>query len=257
MSEDFKLSVSKSKTFLQCKKQYQFNYILSFPKKQRDYHITGKFSHKVLEEFHLFYINGCQEPFHIKMKDAWKIAWAEFKDQMTPEMKKECWTIINGYLKKISGESKFNVLSAEKTFEILIDENIILRGAIDKISLDENNMIVVSDYKTTKNKSYLVNDFFQLATYGFVLFNENPDLKEIKGSYILLRHNGEEISKVFTVKDFLDVKVKIIDYAHQMINEKDFKASPSALCNFCDFQEFCPEGKAKAFGKQVFGEVAY
>jgi ATP-dependent helicase/DNAse subunit B len=89
MSEDLRLSVSKTKCFLQCKKQFHFSYILKFPKKERDYHIFGKFCHKVLEDFHNAYINDHSEkPFNIEMGIAYKTALSEYGNKMTSEMKK-------------------------------------------------------------------------------------------------------------------------------------------------------------------------
>jgi RecB family exonuclease len=261
MSEIFKVSVSKSKTFLQCKKQYHFNYILKFPKKTHDYHVFGKFCHKVLEDFHRAYVEGSQLPYNLQMKEAWKAAWAEFKDQMTGDMKKECWDLINRYLRKISGETHPNVIAVEKKFELILNGNVLLNGAIDIIRLDDNNVVEVADYKTTKNKKYLVSDWFQLMVYGFVLVSENPELDKVRASYILLRHDFEVISQEFNRQELLEVNDKILEYAEQMQTEKQFPATPSNLCGFCDFMEHCVEGKTKVansfFNKKVYGEVGY
>ena len=254
--EELRLSVSKTKTFLQCKKQYEFNYIHKLPKKDWDHHIFGKFCHKVLEEFHTQYIKGCLLPYNMVMTDSFKVAWAEYKDKMTPEMKKECWGIIDKYLRHISKEKALNVMAVEKRFELPI-ENIVLNGAIDRIQLDDDGVVHVADYKTVKNKKYLKDDFFQLLTYAYVIINEDPSIKKVRASYILLRHDFEFITTEFTKKDILKVKDKYIEYAKQIVNEKEFKPNPTALCNFCDFQEHCPEGKSKAFNQNIYGEVAW
>jgi ATP-dependent helicase/DNAse subunit B len=260
-AEDFRLSVSKTKTFNQCKKQYQFNYLLKFPKKDRDYHTFGKFCHKVLEEFHSAYLNGCQLPYHTKMSEAWKAAWAEYKEKMTPEMKKECWALVDYYLRNITTHKEknlpANVIAVEKRFEFPIADNIILNGAIDRIQLDADDVLHVADYKTTKNKKYLKNDWFQLLTYAYVMLSEDPSIKKVRASYILLRHNFEYITTEFTVKEIKQIKSKFLDVAQQMKTETEFKPTTSALCNYCDFLEHCPEGKAKSFNKQVYGEIAY
>jgi RecB family exonuclease len=264
MSEDFRVSVSKTKTFNQCKKQYQFNYLLKFPKKDRDYHVFGKFCHKVLEEFHRKYQEGCLLPYNKVMGEAWKEAWSEFKEKMTPEMKKDCWDLINKYLKMISITTPVdsngmpaNVIGVEKRFEIPVGENIILNGAIDRIQLDDDNVVHVADYKTTKNKKYLKNDWFQLLTYAYVIFSEDPTVKKVRGSYILLRHDFEYITTEFSLDQIMKVKDKIIDYVEQMKKEIEFEPTPSALCNYCDFLEHCPAGKAKAYNQQIYGEVTY
>jgi len=247
MTNDLRLSVSKAKTFLQCKKQFEFNYILKLPKKQRDYHTFGKFCHGVLELFHKQYIDGCLLPYNITMTDAFKTNWEEYKENMTPEMKKECWDIINQYLKIITNDKKngkqFNVLSVEKRFELPLTENIMLNGAIDLIKLDDDNILHVADYKTSKNKKYLKDDWFQLMTYGLVLLKDQPDLKKIRASYIMLRHNFEYITKEFSVKELLATEKKILNYAEQINSEKEFAPNPSVLCGWCDFLGSCEEGQ--------------
>ena len=259
MTEDLRLSVSKTKTFLQCKKQFEFNYILKMPKKDRDYHIFGKFCHRVLEWFHQQYVEGCLLPYNVVMTDAFKVAWGEYKEKMTPEMKKECWDIINGYLRLITQEKKdgksLNVIAVEKRFDFQIADNLVLNGAIDRIQMDDDNVIHVADYKSTKHKKYLKNDFFQLLTYAYVIVSEDPSVKKVRASYILLRHDFEYVTKEFTKKEILEVKNQYQEYAKQILEEKEFAPTTSALCNYCDFLQLCPAGKSKAFDQQVYGEV--
>lgn len=257
--EELRLSVSKTKTFLQCKKQYQFNYILKMPKKDREYHTVGKFCHRVLEVFHNYYIEGCLLPYNVAMGDAFKVAWAEYKSKMTPDMKKECWQIIDKYLRIIT-ENKannlpLNVIACEKRFELPLTDNLILNGAIDKIERDADNIIHVGDYKTTKNKKYLKNDWFQLLTYAYVILNEDPSIEKVRASYILMRYDFELITTEFKKKEILSVKDQYVKYAEQMLSEKDFPPTPTALCSYCDFLEHCPAGKSKAFGQAIYGEV--
>jgi len=257
-----RLSVSKTKSFIQCKKQYEFSYILKLPKKDRDYHIFGKFCHKVLEDFHNAYI--VQEstlPYNVEMGKAYKIALKEYGDKMTPEMKKECWDIIDKYLQIVSKDKKnnlsANVLACEKSFELSIEGKVILNGMIDRIQLDADNVIHVCDYKTIKNKKYLKNDFFQLLTYAYVILADNPNIEKVRASYILLRHDFEYITAEFSVPEILEVKDKYLAYAEQIMSEKEYTPNPTQLCNFCDFQDSCPEGKAKDFEKKMYGEVAW
>lgn len=267
MTEDLRLSVSKVKSFNLCKKQYEFNYILKMPKKEMSYHILGKFCHRVLEVFHQYYIEGCLLPYNVAMGDAFKVAWSEYKEKVNPEMKKEAWDIIDHYLRNVNVEktthgTPANVIAVEKRFEFPIVENIILNGAIDIVRLGVDDVLEVADFKTTKNPKYLKDDWFQLATYGFILVSEQPDIKKIRASYIMLRHNSERLTKEFSVDELLSVKQKYVDYANQIRSEKDFEASPSNLCGWCDFLDLCPEGKEKVNSNprqsnKVYGEVSW
>jgi len=258
-TEEFRVSVSKTKTFLDCKAKFKYCYVEKLPRKDWDFHIFGKFCHMVLEEFHNMYIQGCLLPYNMVMTDSFKKAWAEYREKMTPEMKKECWEIIDKYLRLIVKEKNngmpANVIAVEKRFECAVGENIVLNGAIDRIQLDADNVVHVCDYKTVKNKKYLKNDFFQLLTYAYVIMSDDPSIEKVRASYILLRHDFEYITVEFNKEEVMEVQDKYINYVDQMITEKEFKPNPTALCNFCDYLNLCPEGKTKSYNQNIYGEV--
>jgi RecB family exonuclease len=259
MNEDFKLSVSKTKTFLDCKLKYKYTYIDKLPRKTWDFHTLGKFCHKVLEDFHNVYISGGDIPYNVTMSKAFKHAAELYKSEMTPEMKKECWTIIDQYLRLVTSDKKnnisANVLACEKNFELIIDGKIILNGMIDRIQLDDDSVVHVCDYKTSKNKKYLKNDFFQLLTYAYVIVSEDPNIEKVRASYILLRHNFEYLTKEFTQKEIMKVPEKYIEYADQILSEKRFDPNPTGLCRFCDHVNVCPEGRKLAEPTSIYGAV--
>ncbi len=257
--EELRLSVSKTKTYLDCKRKFKFAYVEKLPRKDWDFHVFGKFCHKVLEDFHLIYINGSDEPYNKTMSKCFKIAQKEYVDGMTSQMTKDCFDIIHEYLKIISSDKKngvaANVLAVEKKFDFAVTPNVILNGMIDRVQLDDDNVIHVCDYKTVKNKKYLKNDFFQLLTYAYVMIQENPDIKKIRASYILLRHGFEYITTEFDVPEILTIKDKYVKYASDIMSETQYEPNPTALCNFCDYQTMCPEGNAKNYKHNTFGET--
>ena len=257
--EEFRVSVSKTKTFIDCKAKFKFCYVEKLPRKDWDFHVFGKFCHMVLEEFHKEYIEGCTKPYNVVMTDSFKKAWKEYKEKMTPEMKKDCWTIVDQYLRLVTKDKNngmpANVMAVEKRFECPVGKNIVLNGAIDRIQLDADGVIHVADYKTVKNKKYLKNDFFQLLTYAYVIMSEDPSIQKVRGSYVLLRHDFEYITTEFNREEVMKIEQKYIDYVEAMVTEKDFKPNPTALCNYCDYQNLCPEGKAKSYSNNIYGEV--
>ena len=261
MSNEFRLSVSKCKTYLDCKAKYKYTYIDKLPRKTWDFHTTGKFCHKVLEDFHNVYINGNDTPYNVVMSKAFKDAVIEYKAEMTSDMKKECWGIIDQYLRLVTTNKKnnnvANVLACEKNFELLVGGKVILNGMIDRIQLDDDNVLHVADYKTTKNKKYLKDDFFQLLTYAYVIVAEDPSIEKVRASYVLLRHNFEYITKEFNKKEIIKVADKYIDYTDQILKEKEFAPSPSRLCTYCDHIAVCPAGKKMIDPSSVYGEVAW
>jgi len=265
MSEEFRLSVSKTKTFLSCKKKFHYTYIQKLPRKEWSFHVLGHFCHKTLELFHNAYIkDNSVLPFNVEMGKAFNIAFQEYGAKMTPKMKQECYQLIDQYLRIVSHDKEIgntiNVLAMEKKFSFPIADNIIINGAIDKIQLDADNILHLADYKTTKDKRFLKEDWFQLQTYGFVMLQENPDLEKVRCSYILMRHNFEHLTKEFSAKELWEVKDKYLEYAKQMEEETEFPANPTVLCQYCDHLDLCVQGKEivdKIKPSSVFGEVSW
>jgi len=252
MSEILRLSVSKVKTFQSCKLKYKYLYLDKRQRKEFDFYTFGKFCHKVLEDFHKIYINGDDPPLNKSMSVCYKNALSEFS--LTNDMKAECRIIIDKYLQQISKNKSSikNVLACEKNFDFHVSNNVSLNGMIDKIQIDDDDVIHLIDYKSTKNKRYLENDWFQLLTYAYTIYLEDPNLEKIRASYVLLRHDFEHITKEFNIKEVLEVKDKYLQYADEIMKEKEYKANPTSLCSFCDCYDICPSGGS---GFSKYGEV--
>jgi RecB family exonuclease len=265
MSSEQRLSVSKCKLFDDCKKRFQFAYIQKLPKKHWEFHTFGKFCHQVLENFHNAYIkDNSSRPFHVEMSVAYKEALQKYGGLMTPEMKKECYAIVNRYLQIVSHDKannlSANVLAVEKKFDFPISETICLTGMIDRVQLDPDGVLHLADYKTAKEKKFLQEDWFQLMTYGFVMLHEDPSIQKVRCSYIMLRHDFEYLTKEFGAEELWDVRDRYLEYAQQMINETEYLPNPSVLCKFCDYLDSCPQGKnmvSKLGDNTIYGEVSW
>lgn len=258
---DQKLSVSKVKTFDSCKLKFKFNYIEKLPRKEWDFHVFGTFLHDTLENFHLRLIanaaqatlpqgenpDGAQEnQWPTLMKECFKESIETFKEKLSVEQKNEAFTILQEYLNLMREQKEEGVLPrvtyAEKSFYIVIGDKVLLNGFIDRIQVDYDGVIHVADYKTTKDKRYL-KDFFQLETYAFALFLEDPDLQKVRASFVCLRHGFDLITKEFTRDDVKHIGEKFIKYAESIEEEKLWRPQPQFLCKYCDFLEHCGAGE--------------
>jgi RecB family exonuclease len=257
---DLRLSVSKAKTFSDCRKKFNFVYNLKFPRKEFEYHTFGKLVHRILETFHQDIIDGNTSSYNVLMKKHFDLALSEYKDKLTKEMKTESYEMCKSYL-DLMKEHHYNVIACEQDFKFKVAEDIVVSGQIDRVEIDKDNVLHVGDYKTTKNAKYLKNDFFQLLTYAYALFLNDTSITKIRTSYILLRHKFEFVTKEFNVDEIITVGEKFIEYGKKIRNEKDFPANPTKLCEYCEYSQFCEEGKLLiAKNKQFnfkFGESSW
>src|SRR5690606_9565827 len=241
---DITLSVSKSKTFDDCKAKFKFCYIDKLPRTDRDFHIFGKYLHQVLENFHRDLLNNPSraEDWKLALSDARDAAYEEYNDQMTGLQYKEAQSIVDEYEQILEEEGLPNVLEVEKPFYININNTVLLNGFIDRIQIDPDGLIHVADYKTTKDPKYL-KDFFQLITYCYALCLEDESIKKIRASFILLRHSFDYITQEYTRDEIMSVAEKFLRYASQIGEEKLWRPNPQFLCMYCDYLDHCKEGK--------------
>lgn len=247
------LSVSKIKTFKDCPAKYRFSYIEKLPSKETDYLIFGKFIHEVLENFHKTYLDTqlplFNEKHHVVMSSCFNFSYENWKDKLTKPQKEEAFKICGLYLQQLSENKKNNtqpeILSVEEEFFISIDDKILLTGLIDRVQMDTDGVLHVADYKTTNKISYLKKDFMQLLTYAFVKCLQDPNLKKVRTSYILLKHDLKSIVKEFELDEIMGMEKTITEYADSINKEKLYLPKISPLCNWCSFQvEHCKEGRA-------------
>lgn len=235
------ISVSKAKTFKDCKAKYRYTYIEKLPQKEWEFLTFGKFVHEVLESFYKIKMAGSTDPANAILTSCWKTSYANWKEKMSKESIAEAKQILMSFLEK-QNHDDFTVLGVEKSFYIDIDGRVLVNGFIDRVQMDKDGVIHVADYKTTKNPKYLKKDFFQLLTYAFIMCLENPEIKKVRGSYILLRHDFESIVKEFDRDEIMKIEGTFLDYADKIKSEKLFRANPTPLCAYCSFVDVCEGG---------------
>ena len=241
---DMTLSVSKAKTFDDCKAKFKFCYIDKLPRIDRDFHIFGKYLHQILENFHLCLINSPErrDDWVSVIKEASDSAYTEYSEQITGLQQKEAKDIIREYQKILEEDGLPNVIAVEKEFYINLNNKVLLNGFIDRVQLDPDGMLHVIDYKTTKDPKYL-KDFFQLMTYCYALCIQDESLSRVRGSFVLLRHGFDYLTQEFTRDEVISVAEKFLKYAYSIEDEKLWRPNPQFLCKYCDFVETCKAGK--------------
>lgn len=228
-----KLSVSSIKTYEQCPRKWYFTYVLRQPRKEWPHLELGKFVHDVLEKFHNRASDDPEE-WPGLMAEICNSSVSEFN--LSPEHRVLSQEMLATYLAVLKEHGMPNVMANEQDFYIHLEDDLVIRGYIDRIDRSDKGYIV-QDYKAGKS-AYL--DEFQLLVYGLYLLEQDPNLEKYKGAYIMLKEGSKEIPYTFTRTDLDRVVQKIRNIAKEIRADKTWDPRPSFLCNYCDFEDICP-----------------
>ena len=241
-----KLSASSLKTYDQCQLKYYYNYIERLQKKQWDHFDLGNICHKVLEIFHRTYMDegNAKGSLNKLMTYSFEKGIAEFP-KVSDAIVLEAKDLLRSYLKGVSQSGMPLVKGVETSFEIQLEDDLILRGFLDRVDIMKDGKFHIVDYKTTKSAQYL--DPFQLKIYGLWLQEEYGEVDVFKASYVLLRQDSKTKAYDFNRDDLIQCRKKIYKFAESIQTSMDndlWKPSPCKLCNWCDFKDICPTQQA-------------
>lgn len=238
-----KLSVTAISNYQQCHRKWYYQY-LEKPKVDKvdwSHLILGTFVHDVLEAFH----NRVMADHTIDFKEAIAIICNElsqnekYKDKIVDDIKKTVKTILADYLTYLNEMGVPSVVENERSFEVYLDEQTVIRGKIDRIDIEESGNGVIYhilDYKTGKSKKL---DGFQLLVYGISLLETNKEVEAFKASYLMLKEGMKSIPFRFTKTDVSRAKNDILSVASDIRQDKTWDPNPQFLCKWCDYAGIC------------------
>jgi putative RecB family exonuclease len=118
-----------------------------------------------------------------------------------------------------------------------------LRGIIDRLELDEDGELVVTDYKTGKAPTvkYEQGRLDGVQFYAFLC----ESVLGRRPARIQLLHLADPVAIVATPSDQsvrgLQGRVSAIWQAvHRACEREDFRPNPGPLCDWCSFKAYCP-----------------
>jgi putative RecB family exonuclease len=129
-------------------------------------------------------------------------------------------------------------LAVDDHYKIEIDDSLALLGRIDRIDRDGEGLHII-DYKTGAPREA---DPLQLQMYALIVARKF-DPAPIRASYHCLE-TGEWVTQEATDETMAQALEDVRLQVTVIVAEREYPASPGALCGYCDFLELCPEGKA-------------
>lgn len=251
-----RLSYSALETYQTCPLKFKFREIDKIKTPQTKEAFFGSLMHEVLRVLHE--TSRLVPPTE---EEILKFFSAKWNPQIYADPQEESIAFSQGVkmLKDYYAKNyptKFNVVDLETRFEAPIldkDEIHTIAGIIDRIDRLEEGIFEVIDYKTGKKMpaQRYVDGNLQLAVYHLGMTNRWPSIleqeKPVKLSLYYLPH-GEKLSTIKTPEYLEETKEKIlltIDKIKQDVSQEKFESNPGPLCNWCQFQRWCPLFKHK------------
>jgi putative RecB family exonuclease len=254
-------SPSRLNSFEQCPKKFEYRYVLKLPSESEGIEgFTGKRVHEVIERLHLAVAKG-QIPSLEKVKRRFRILWDEHYDADRVRIVREGlgtgFYIANGerclenfYRRHYPFEGDETVGVEDRVrFDLDDDGRYKMQGIVDRIVRARDGAIEIHDYKTGQrvpSQKQLDADR-QLAFYQMGL---TPRLGHTKTYRLVWHYLLKDLVRTSTrtpeqIESLRSDTIVLID---KIRGTSEFPPKPSALCNWCEFGDRCPEGPGISSG---------
>lgn len=227
--------------FRQCRQRYKFHYVDDLAevyKKARPYLTMGEHVHGALRDVFSLPVGERSEDRLVQlMRDRWRKNREGFADLAEEKVYGERAT---AQLRRFAQRQDLTAqpVAVEDYHQVEIDGALALLGRIDRIDRDGGGLHII-DYKTGFPRE---TDPLQFQMYGLIVAREF-DPAPIRASYHYLEA-GDWITEPATEETMAQALQDVRQQVAAIVAEREYPASPGALCGYCDFLEICPEGKA-------------
>jgi len=135
-------------------------------------------------------------------------------------------------------ESLPEILEQEKTFELDLENNVIVKGRIDQINSLGRKDVEIVDFKTGKaKKDSEANKDLQLSIYA-IAAKEIFELNPVRLVFHYLQDNKRQATTRSSKQ--LSEAQKVIQEIAAEIRAGEFRAKPGFQCRACAYRPICP-----------------
>jgi len=243
------LSPSRVESFLSCPMAFRFTSIEKIPEPPSIHATRGSLVHRALE------LLFTQQPAQRTAPSAFESLDRAIDEYRTdPEFTElhlseqeasvffeEARRLVEAYL-RMEDPRTVREIGLELRLEAPAGD-LMLRGIIDRLELDDDGGLVVTDYKTGRAPSvhYEQSRLAGVHFYSFLcerLFGRLPSkirLMYLKSGELIEAFPSEQSVRFVTTRT--SAVLKAIERA---CNTGNFQPRPGALCNTCAFKQWCP-----------------
>ena len=262
------LSPSRAGDFMTCPLLFRFRTIDRLPQSPSSAATRGTVVHGVLER--LFDLPAGQrtvEQAAQMLRPEWEkllAAEPEVGSLFTDEAELVIWlasarVLLDSYF-SLEDPARIEPTERESFVEVTLPGGLRLRGIIDRLDVAPTGEVRVVDYKTGRSprEAFEGKALFQMKFYALVIWRTRgviPRLLQLMylGDSKILRYSPDEDELLALERKVLSLW-EAIERATQ---RKEFLATPSKLCDWCDYKALCPSfgGTPPPFPEQVPGPL--
>jgi len=225
--------------YRKCPQQYLFGYLWSLKEGPKATLSFGSIMHGTIKRFLAELRKGNKLPFE-DVQRLFEMEWRSvgFEDAYQEvEYKRDGIEQLRTFHAAIL-EAPPQVREQEKSFELPLENNVIITGRMDQVNSLGRNDVEIVDYKTGKPKKDAdAKKDLQLSLYALAakeIFEWNP----VRLIFHYLQNNEVQV----TTRDAkqLDEAQKLVQEAAADIRAGEFPAKPGFVCRNCAYKPICP-----------------
>lgn len=243
------LSPSRVSSFTSCPMQFRFSSIEKLPEAPGVATTRGTIVHRALE---LLFVRPAADRTPAALDTDLTIALDEYRahpdyaglrldEEAANEFERDCRALIEPYF-AMEDPTTVREIGIELRMEAQVG-SLTLRGVIDRLELDDDGELVVTDYKTGRAPSgnYEQKSLAGVHFYSFLceaVLGRRPS--RIRLMYLKTGETIETVPSEQSVR-FITTRTNAVWSAvERACSTGDFRPRQSALCNYCSFKAWCP-----------------
>jgi putative RecB family exonuclease len=243
------LSPSRVSSFTSCPMQFRFSSIEKLPEPPGVPTTKGTIVHRALE---LLFVRRSADRTPEALTADMATALAEYRTHpdyvglgLTGDAVEvfdlECHALVDRYF-AMEDPTTVREIGLELWMEAPVGD-LMLRGIIDRLELDDHGELVVTDYKTGRAPSgnYEQKSLSGVHFYSFLceaVLGKRP--AKIRLMYLASGETIETVPSAQSVKFITTRTTAVWSAVERACTTGDFRPRQSKLCDWCSFRQWCP-----------------
>ncbi len=244
------ITASKVSSFKECGLAFRLSVIDKIPQPITPWTLRGTLAHTVLDRLYFRYDGeGRTRDAALELADE---VWAEAIAEGTLHSLEATSTNLDSLYREMrtlvlrdfeaEDPASVNAIATELRLETQLG-GVTLRGVIDRLDLNDDGSLTVTDYKTGKLPGEVQENERLSGVYFYALLCEKVlGLRPARVQLVYLREATRIVASPTeqALKGLTSRTEAVWRAVCNACEREDFRPRPSKLCRFCCYQELCP-----------------